>query len=93
MLRNLAEFMTQQMNHCGYGRIEGCTFNQFNGEHSVSFHGGPDAILVENLILDIGELFRVLGCMDVQKVLNAAYKLSGEAKRWWISWSALLERN
>ena len=34
----------------------------------------------------------MLGCTDEQKVIYVAYKLFGEAKRWWLSRSVLLEQ-
>lgn len=84
MLRNLAEFIAQQMNQSNNrseGRTEGCSFDQFNKQHTNCFHGKPNPVAVENWILDIGELFSVLGCTDEQKVMYVAYKLSEEAKR------------
>jgi hypothetical protein len=32
---------------------------------------------------DVEELLATLGCTNEQKVAYAAYKLTGEAKRWW----------
>jgi hypothetical protein len=38
---------------------------------------------VENWLNDVEELLVTLGCTNEQKVAYAAYKLMGEAKRWW----------
>ncbi|KAF5472045.1 hypothetical protein F2P56_008793 [Juglans regia] len=53
--------------------------------HPPTFDGRGDATLAEDWIQDIEELLRVINCTDVQKVLYSAFKLTGEAKRWWIS--------
>ncbi|KAB1206055.1 hypothetical protein CJ030_MR7G009284 [Morella rubra] len=66
--------------------------DNFNHQHPASFNDKTDPVSAENWILDIGELFKVLGCTNEQRVMYAAYKLSGEVKRWWISRSALLKQ-
>ncbi|XP_040990920.1 uncharacterized protein LOC121238145 [Juglans microcarpa x Juglans regia] len=53
--------------------------------HPPTFDGRGDATLAEDLIQDIEEILRVINCTDKQKVLYSAFKLTGEAKRWWIS--------
>ncbi|NAW49748.1 hypothetical protein, partial [Salmonella sp. gx-f5] len=42
-------------------------------------------------IQDIEEIFGVVECTDQQKVKFAAFKLSGEAKRWWTSEKVISE--
>lgn len=94
ILHNLAGFMAQQMNHNpnrNDGWTKRCSSNQLNQLHPAGFKDKTDPVSAENWILDIGELCRMLGCIDEQKVLYASYKQSGEAKRWWILRSALLE--
>lgn len=49
MLQNLAEFMAQQMNQAndlGYLRTQGYSFDQFNRQHLVCFHGKPASHLL-----------------------------------------------
>ncbi|XP_041025420.1 uncharacterized protein LOC121265825 [Juglans microcarpa x Juglans regia] len=53
--------------------------------HPPTFDGRGDPTLVEDWIQDIEEVLRVLNCTDKQKVLYSAFKLTSEAKRWWIS--------
>ncbi|KAF5465291.1 hypothetical protein F2P56_015311 [Juglans regia] len=52
--------------------------------HPPTFDGRGDPTLAEDWIQDIEEILRVLNCTDKQKVLYSAFKLTGEAKRWWI---------
>ncbi|KAF5442583.1 hypothetical protein F2P56_035225 [Juglans regia] len=63
----------------------GCTIEQFNRMHPPTFDGRGDATLAEDWIQDNEEILRVINCTDVHKVLYSAFKLMGEAKRWWIS--------
>ena len=48
-----------------------------------SFDGRGDHINAENLLSDVEELLARIGCTNEQKVAYTAYKLTGEAKRWW----------
>ncbi|XP_035540239.1 uncharacterized protein LOC118344220 [Juglans regia] len=63
----------------------GCTIEQFNRMHPPTFYGRGDATLAKDWIQDIEEILCVINCTDEQKVLYSAFKLTGEAKRWWIS--------
>ena len=69
----------------------GCTFEQFNRTHPPTFDGRGNANAAEDWIQDIEEIFGVLECTDQQKVKFAAFKLSGEAKRWWNSEKVIRE--
>ncbi|XP_040996031.1 uncharacterized protein LOC121242204 [Juglans microcarpa x Juglans regia] len=69
----------------------GCTFEQFNRTHPPTFDGRGNANAAEDWIQDIEEIFGVLDCTDQQKVKFAAFKLSGEAKRWWNSEKVIRE--
>ncbi|KAF5459719.1 hypothetical protein F2P56_019641, partial [Juglans regia] len=69
----------------------GCTFEQFNRTHPPTFDGRVDSNATEDWIQDIEEIFSVLECTDQQKVRFAAFKLIGEAKRWWNSEKAIRE--
>jgi hypothetical protein len=55
----------------------------FCSHHSESFDGKGDHTSAENWLNDVEELLATLGCTNEQKVAYAAYKLTGEAKRWW----------
>ncbi|XP_057951074.1 uncharacterized protein LOC131145915 [Malania oleifera] len=55
-----------------------------------AFTGGPDPMVAENWVQEIEEIMVVLDCTDKQKVRYAAFKMTGEAKRWWLS-AKLLE--
>ncbi|KAF5447232.1 hypothetical protein F2P56_032800 [Juglans regia] len=59
--------------------------------HPPIFYGRGDPTLAEDWIQDIEEVLRVLNCIDKQKVLYSAFKLTGEAKRWWISERSIRE--
>ncbi|XP_041020483.1 uncharacterized protein LOC121262135 [Juglans microcarpa x Juglans regia] len=69
----------------------GCTFEQFNRTHPPTFDRRSDFSAAEDWIQDIEEIFSVLECTDQQKVRFAAFKLIGEAKRWWNSEKAIRE--
>ncbi|KAF5458851.1 hypothetical protein F2P56_022851 [Juglans regia] len=62
-----------------------CTIEQFNQMHPPTFDGPGDLTLAEDWIQDIEEILHILNCTDKQKVLYSTFKLTGEAKRWWIS--------
>ncbi|XP_035539690.1 uncharacterized protein LOC118344045 [Juglans regia] len=70
----------QRNSNEGGGNIE-----QFNRMHPPSFDGKGEPTLAEDWVQDIEEILRVLTCTDEQKVAYATFKLTGEAKRWWIS--------
>jgi hypothetical protein len=61
----------------------GCSLKDFCSHHSESFDGRGDHISPENWLNDVEELLATLGCTNEQKMAYAAYKLTGEAKRWW----------
>jgi hypothetical protein len=60
-----------------------CSLKDFYSHHSESFDRRGNHIRVENWLNDVEELLATLGCTNEQKVAYAAYKLSGETKRWW----------
>jgi hypothetical protein len=61
----------------------GCSLKHFYSHHSESFDGRGDDIHAENWLNDMEELLATVGCTNEQKVAYAAYKLTGEVKRWW----------
>ncbi|XP_057958535.1 uncharacterized protein LOC131151297 [Malania oleifera] len=54
-----------------------------------AFTGGPDLVAVENWVQEIEEIMVELNCTDKQMVRYAAFKMTGEAKRWWLSMKLL----
>jgi hypothetical protein len=60
--------------------MTGCSLKDFCSHQLVSFDGRGDHISVENWLKDIEELLATTKCTNEQKM---AYKLTGEAKRWW----------
>jgi hypothetical protein len=61
----------------------GCSLKDFWSHHLESFDWKGDHISAENWLNDVEELLATLGCTNEQKVAYVAYKLTGEAKRWW----------
>jgi hypothetical protein len=61
----------------------GCSLKYFCIHHLESFDGRGDHIRAKNWLNDVEELLTTLGCTNERKVTYAAYKLIGEAKRWW----------
>jgi hypothetical protein len=61
----------------------GCSLKDFYSHHLESFDGKGDHTSDEIWLNDMEELLATLGCTNEQKVAYAAYKLTGEAKRWW----------
>jgi hypothetical protein len=63
--------------------VQGCTLKNFCSHNFDGFDGTSDHISVKNWLNDVEELLEAMGCNASQKVPYTAYKLSGEAKRWW----------
>jgi hypothetical protein len=61
----------------------GCSLKDFCSHHWESFDGKCNYTSAENWLNNVEELLATLGCTNEQKVAYAAYKLTGEAKRWW----------
>jgi hypothetical protein len=55
----------------------------FCSHHLESFDEKGDHTSAENWLNNVEELLATLGCTNEQKVPYVAYKLIGEAKRWW----------
>ncbi|XP_057948216.1 uncharacterized protein LOC131143872 [Malania oleifera] len=55
-----------------------------------AFVRGPNPMAAENWVQEIKEIMIVLDCTIEQKVHYAAFKMIGEAKRWWL-YAKLLE--
>jgi hypothetical protein len=68
----------------------GCPFKRFERLHIPSFDGKRDLMECENWLTDVEEILRLAGCTEEQKVQYTAYRLSGEAKRWWTAKKVLL---
>lgn len=61
----------------------GCSLKDFCHHKPDSFYRKGDHISAENWLNDMEELLNLIGCTEGQKVMYIAYKLLGEAKRWW----------
>jgi hypothetical protein len=68
----------------------GCPFKRFERLHILPFDGKRDPIECENWLTDVEEILRLAGCTEEQKVQYTAYRLSGEARHWWIAKKVLL---
>ncbi|KAF5472185.1 hypothetical protein F2P56_008922 [Juglans regia] len=81
----LIDDLTQNPSCCQHNFNEGgCTVEQFNRIHPPLFDGRGEPTLAEDWIQNIEEILWVLTCTDEQKVAYATFKLTGEAKRWWV---------
>jgi hypothetical protein len=69
-----------------------CSFKDLCAHHYQTFDGSQGCFAAESWITDIQKLFTVMGYTDGQKVLYAAYKLTGLAARWWETKKELLNR-
>jgi hypothetical protein len=67
------------------GKEDGCTFEKFNRQQPLIFEGQPDAIATENWLRQIEKLMEVMNCIDEQKVRYATFKLTAEARKWWVA--------
>ncbi|XP_057948180.1 uncharacterized protein LOC131143827 [Malania oleifera] len=58
----------------------------------LAFVGEPDLVDVENWVQEIEEIMTMLDCMDEPKVCYIAFKMTKDAKRWWLSMKLLKEQ-
>ncbi|KAJ9536382.1 hypothetical protein OSB04_un000442 [Centaurea solstitialis] len=56
---------------------------RFQKQKPQSFSSAPTPVDAENWISHIQNIFEVLGCPEEHKTKLAAYKLEGDAQRWW----------
>lgn len=82
--QDMKEITRNSGNRNGNAVAEGCTIEQFNKIHSLTFEGKADPFAAEDWIQHIKNVPWVLRCTKEQKVLYSMFKLVGEAKRWWI---------
>ncbi|XP_062164965.1 uncharacterized protein LOC133871551 [Alnus glutinosa] len=69
---------------------QGCPFKRFERLNMPMFDGKQGPIESENWLVDVEEILQLAGCTEEQKVQYTAYRLSGEAKRWWNAKKVLL---
>ncbi|XP_057958786.1 uncharacterized protein LOC131151563, partial [Malania oleifera] len=67
------------------GREDSVTSSEEEIDTSKVLLGRLDPMATENWVQEIEEIMVVLDCTDEQKVCYAAFKMTGEAKRWWLS--------
>ncbi|XP_057965289.1 uncharacterized protein LOC131155858 [Malania oleifera] len=68
-----------------------CSIKDFMRLNPSNFVGGPDLVVAENWVQEIEEIMTVLGCRDKQKFLYATFKMTGDARQWWLSVKLLKE--
>jgi hypothetical protein len=61
----------------------GCSFKEFYEHPFPMFKGNLNSGEAREWLTSLEELLRVMDCTKEQKVKYAAYKFSGEARRWW----------
>jgi hypothetical protein len=69
---------------------QGCPFKIFERLSIPMFDGKLGPIEAENWLVDVEEILQLARCTEEQKVQYIAYRLSGEAKRWWNAKKVLL---
>jgi hypothetical protein len=68
----------------------GCSFKEFYEHPFPMFKGNLNSREAREWLTSLEELLRVMDCTKEQKVKYAAYKFSGEARRWWFAKRNLL---
>jgi hypothetical protein len=69
---------------------QGCPFKRFERLNIPMFHRKQGPIEAKNWLVDVEEILQLAGCTEEQKVQYIAYRLFGEAKRWWNAKKVLL---
>jgi hypothetical protein len=69
---------------------KGCSFKEFYEHPFPMFKGNLNYGEAREWLMSLEELLRVMDCIEEQKVKYAAYKFSGEARRWWYTKRNLL---
>jgi hypothetical protein len=62
---------------------KGCSFKEFYDHHFPMFKGNLNSGEAREWLTSLEELLRVMDCTEEQRVKYAAYKFSGETRRWW----------
>ena len=62
---------------------KGCSFEEFYEHHFPMFKGNLNSREARVWLMRLEELLRVMDCNKEQRVKYAAYKFSGEVRRWW----------
>ncbi|XP_057954063.1 uncharacterized protein LOC131148367 [Malania oleifera] len=71
---------------------QGCSINQFTSLKPSTFAGGTDPIMVDTWVQEMEKILIVLTCTKEEKVLFTTFKLTGEAKQWWLAVKLLEEQ-
>ncbi|XP_057971322.1 uncharacterized protein LOC131160042 [Malania oleifera] len=71
---------------------KGSSIKEFMRLNPFAFEEGPDLVTAKNWIQQIKEILEVLGCTNDQKVCFSAFRMTGDAKRWWLSVKLLEEQ-
>jgi hypothetical protein len=82
--------LTQAAQH-GEGQNEGCSFMEFRKQNPLTFASETDPMVVENWLLKMEKLLKVLHYTNSQKVEYATFALKGPVERWWAGTEVLLK--
>ncbi|XP_028226594.1 uncharacterized protein LOC114407588 [Glycine soja] len=80
-LNNLVQVMANQGGGGGATMYHG--LDRFQRNNPPTFKGGYDPEVAEAWLRQIEKIFRVMECLDHQKVLFAPHMLADEAEYWW----------
>ena len=78
-LRDVASVITAQNG----ARQEPDLYKKFKGYDPPSFSGTTDPIVAETWLREIEKVFKVMKCVEADKVRLATYKIKGIAEHWW----------
>ncbi|KAJ8619853.1 hypothetical protein MRB53_028382 [Persea americana] len=78
-LRDVASVITAQNG----ARQEPDLYKKFKGYDPPSFSGTTDPIVAETWLREIEKVFKVMKCVEADKVRLATYKIKGTAEHWW----------
>jgi hypothetical protein len=62
---------------------KGCSFKEFYEHPFLMFKGNLNSGEAREWLTSLEELLQVMDCTEEQRVKYAAYKFSGDARRWW----------
>ncbi|KAJ8621617.1 hypothetical protein MRB53_030146 [Persea americana] len=78
-LRDVTSVITAQNG----ARQEPDLYKEFKGYDPPSFSGTTDPIVAEAWLREIEKVFKVMKCVEADKVRLATYKIKGSAEHWW----------
>ncbi|XP_057982209.1 pentatricopeptide repeat-containing protein At2g32630-like [Malania oleifera] len=88
----MAKIARNSMEQGGLSAGHGCTIEKFTKMNPPAFSRGTDPIVAKNWMQEIEKVLAVLQCIKELRVLFSTYKLTEEAKRWWMDFVKLVNR-